>query len=123
MHSILLVISKLQKDNPGTERVWKSVRPALQYHATQARCVKTLFENCWLIPAEENGLSFFGHAIAVADNAKLRCRICLLRTACDGFAHGSPNTTLKLPGGDAVRILQKAMRSVFALLARRDAGC
>ncbi|MFZ0826123.1 MAG: hypothetical protein WAO02_01740 [Verrucomicrobiia bacterium] len=117
------MISKREKDQPGTGQVWKSVVPGLQYQATQASGVKTLFENCWLIPAEENGMLFFDHAITVADNAKLRCQICLLRTPHDGFAPGPPNATLNHPAGAAVRIFQKVIRSAFALLARRDTGC
>ncbi len=79
MHSILLVISKLEKGKAGLEPAWQTTAATLEQRARQAECVQTLFENCWLIAADRDGLSFFNHAIAIADNAKLRCRICVLR--------------------------------------------
>ena len=110
MDSILLVIPKPEKDRLGTEQTWKSVRPSLQQRATQANGVITLYENCWLIPAEENGLTFFNHAITVADGAKLHCRICLLHNE---FAHWSPNARLKRLSVATIRTFQGAVRFVF----------
>ncbi|MGO9586755.1 MAG: hypothetical protein ACLP2Y_11225 [Limisphaerales bacterium] len=110
MHSILLVIPKPEKDKPGTEQAWTSVVPGLQQQATQAKGVITLYENCWLIPAEENGLSFFDHAITVADGAKLHCRICLLSKPHNGFVHRSSNPRLKRPGAATGRTFQGAAR-------------
>jgi hypothetical protein len=91
MHSILLVIPKPEKDKPGMEQAWKAVVPGLQQRATQAKGVKTSYESCWLLPVEENGLSFFEYAITVAHNAKLRCRICLLSAPHNGFVRPPPN--------------------------------
>lgn len=92
MHSILLVISKLEKDKAGLEPVWQTTAAALEQRARQAECVQTLYENCWLIAAERDGLSFFNHAIAIANSAKLRCRICVLRKPHNAVGAGpSPN--------------------------------
>ena len=129
MHSILLVIPKPGKDKPGTEQAWASVVPGLQQQATQAKCVITLYENCWLIPAEENGLTFFNHAIAVADGAKLHCRICLLSKPHNEFVHRSPNTRLKNPSAATGRTFQGAVRFVLqppalrAWLAGPNSAC
>ena len=113
MDSILLVIPKPEQDNLGTEQTWKSVAPSLQQCAAQANGVITLCENCWLIPAEENGLLFFDHAISVAASANLRCRICLLRTHRNEFARRPPNTRLKHSSAATLRTFQGAVRFVF----------
>ena len=110
MRSILLVILKPEKDKPGMEQVWNSVVPGLQQRATQTNGVITLYENCWLIPAEENGFSFFDHAITVADRAKLHCRICLLSKPHNKFVHRSPNTRLKRLSAAIGRTFQGVVR-------------
>jgi hypothetical protein len=119
MHSILLVIPKPGKDKPGTDQAWKSVAPSLQQQATQAKYVITLYENCWLIPAEENGLTFFNHAITVADSAKLYSRICLLRKQHNGFVRRSSNTRLKRLSAATGRTFQGAVRFFLKLPALR----
>ena len=90
MHSILLVIPKPEQSKPGTEQAWESAVLGLQQQAAQAKGVITLYESCWLIPTEENGLLFFNYAIIVADSAKLHCRICLLSRPHNGFVHRRP---------------------------------
>ena len=123
MHSILLVIPKPERDKPGTERAWKSIVPGLQQCATQARGVKTLYENCWLIPAAENGFSFLDHAITVAESAKLRCRICLLRTPPNGFVHRPSNTGPERLSGTTDRAFQGALSFVVKLLVWSGLMC
>jgi len=123
MHSILLVIPRPEKSEPNIEQVWRSVVPGLQQRATQTRCVKTLCENCRLIPAAENGFLFFDHAITIADSVKLRCRICLLRTPPNGFVCRSSNTRLELLSGATVRAFQGTARLVRKLLAWRGLAC
>jgi hypothetical protein len=113
MHSILLVIPKPGKEKPGMGQAWYSVMPGLQQRATQANGVITLCENGWLIPAEENGFSFFDHAITVADRAKLHCRICLLSKPDNQFVHRSPNPRLKRPSAAIGRTFQGAVRFVL----------
>ena len=113
MDSILLVIPKPKQDRPSTEQSWKSVTPSLQQRATQANGVITLYENCWLIPAKENGLLFFDHVITVAASANLRCRICLLRTHRNAFVHRSPDAGLKRLSVATIRTFQGAVRFVF----------
>jgi len=108
MDSILLVISKPEIDRLGTEQAWKSVTPSLQQLATRAKGVITLYENCWLISAEENGLLFFDHAITVTANAKLHCRICLLKRHCHEFVHRPLNHGLRRLSAAIVRIFQGA---------------
>jgi len=117
MHSILLVIPKSDKDKPGTETAWRSVVPGLQQRASQAKGIKTLYESCWLIPAEENGLSFFNHAITTAKGSRLHCRVCLLGATQNGFVHRSPNTRLERLRGTAVHIFQGVFGPVLKLLS------
>jgi hypothetical protein len=118
MHSILLVIPKPETGMSGAEQTWKSIAPGLQLRATQSCGVKTLYENCWLITAEENGLSFFDHAITVADKARLRCRICLLGRPHDGFARSPSNPGLKRPVATTLRIFHGTLGSIHKLLVR-----
>ncbi len=108
MHSILFVIPKLENNQPDAGQIWKSILPGLQQRAAQTKCVKTLYENCWLIPAEENGLSFFNHAITVVDDLNLRCRICLLKTPGEGFAARPPIARLDF----FVRRVRRAIRRI-----------
>ena len=110
MHSILLVIPKPENDQPGTGQAWKAVAPGLRQRALQAGCVKMLYENCWLIPAETEGWSFFDHAITVADEAGLRCRICVLRMPHPEFGRRSPHVWLKRLHSTIVRTFQGAVR-------------
>jgi len=110
MHSILLVIPKPEANGSGTEQVWKAVAPGLQQRARQAGGVKMLYENCWLIPAEKSGLSFFDHAITVADGEKLSCRICLLRTPQREFVRWLPQIRLKRLRAATARTFQGAFR-------------
>ena len=120
MHSILLVIPRPGTSKPGIEQVWQTVVPGLQLCAEQVRGVKTLCENCWLIPAEENGFSFFDHAITIADSVNLRCRICLLRTPPDGFAPRSPDGKRQGLSEATVHAFQGMVRWVLKRLASLD---
>jgi len=118
MHSILLMIRKPEKETFDTDQAWQSIVFGLQQRAARVRGVITLCENCWLIPAREKGLSFFDHAIAVAGDARLHCRICLLRPPDDGTVPRPKGEGGGRPNRITVRPLQGIVNRVLGWMAR-----
>jgi hypothetical protein len=118
MHSILLLIQKPENDRSDIDQTWKPIVSGLQQCAARVRGVITVCDNCWLIPAQEKGLLFFDHAIAVAGEARLHCRICLLRPPDNETAPRLNGQAGDRTSGAAVRPLQGAVNLVLKWMAR-----